>query len=160
MSAYTFPSRAIVSHTSNIYRTNGEISHDIDDNELQYLTPHTHNDLLDCVVKSYRSEFIEEFMDNSIALSLRCDGSVHRTQVDKMYVLIKSVNLKGEEKLYFIAETEIIKRGAEGICGAIKTACIKSVGNENFEVILRKISSLVTDGASSNIGEKNGLWVL
>lgn len=99
-------------------------------------------------------------MDNSIALSLRCDGSVNRTQVDKMYVLIKSVNLKGEEKLYFIGATEIVKRGAEGICDAIKTACINSVENENFEVILRKISFLVTNVASSNIGEKNGLWTL
>jgi len=85
-----------VSHTSNTYRTNGEISHDIDDNELQYLTPHTHKGLLDC------------------------DGIVDRTQVDKMYVLIKSVNLKGKEKLYFIGTTEIVKRRAEGICDAIK----------------------------------------
>lgn len=160
LSAYSFPSRVIVSQKANLFQLNGEVSNNIDDSELQYLTPHTHKDLLECIVETHQSSFVEDILNNSLALSLRCDGSVDRTQIDKMYVLMKSITLEGEEKLYFLGAEEPVERGAKGMCDALKTACVKRLGNENFNNILKKTSSLVTDGASSNVGQKSGLWTL
>jgi len=110
----------------------------MDENELQYLTPHSHYDFLQCIVESHRSSFVEEILNDSFALSLRCDGSVDRTQIDKMYVLIKSISLKGEEKLYFLGAAEPIERGAKGMFDALKTACINILGTENFNKVLKK----------------------
>jgi len=138
----------------------GEVSNNIDDSELQYLTPHTHRDLLKCIVETNQSSFVENNHNNSLALSLRCDGSVDQTRIDKMYLLMKSITLEGEEKLYFLGAEEPIERGAKGMCDALKTACVKRLGNEYLNNILKKTSSLVTDGGSSNVGQKSGLWTL
>lgn len=46
------------------------------------------------------------------------------------------------------------------MCDALKTACVNILGSENFNKMLNKVSSLVTDRASSNVGEKSGLWTL
>lgn len=77
-----------------------------------------------------------------------------------MYVLIKSISLKGEEKLYFLGAAEPIERGAKGMYDALKTACINILDTENFNKVLKKTTSIITDGVSSNVGGKLGLWTL
>lgn len=80
---------------------------------------------------------MEDILNNSFALSLHCDGSVDRTQIDKMYVLMKSITL-GEEKLYFFGAEEPVERGAKGMCDALKTACVKRLGKGKFQRYFEK----------------------
>lgn len=37
-------------------------------------------------------------MNNELAIALRCDGSVDRSQIDKIYVKIQVVNKSGKEE--------------------------------------------------------------
>ena len=87
---------------------------------------------------------------NSSGISLRCDGSVDRTQIDKIFVMEKVVRDRGAEELYFLGVDECPKRGAEGLLMAVQSAA--------FEKVLLKTSSFVTDGTHCNTGERGGLW--
>jgi hypothetical protein len=93
-------------------------------------------------------------------MSLRCNGSVDRSQIDKIYIILKTVSLKGIEEQYFLGAGQVEQRGVEGILDAIETACINTVGHDVTEYIFKNISSIVTDGAVVNIGRKGGLWKL
>lgn len=55
---------------------------------------------------------------------------------------------------------QVCKRGAEGVLEVIESACKNSVGKPTMKYILTHISSIVTDGANINIGNKGGLWTL
>jgi len=61
---------------------------------------------LRCIVESNREEFAERLLVDSLALSLRCDGSVDRTQTDKLFVMIKPLDANSEEHLYFLGADE------------------------------------------------------
>lgn len=125
---------------------------------LQYLNPMAHADFLECIVH-VESTLIAQKIDECLGLSIRADGSVDRTSIDKIYVLAKIINKEGKLETLFLGIGEQIERGAKGL-----HACIKSVINKHgadfYTKVLRKISSFVTDGASVNVGEHNGLWRL
>lgn len=65
----------------------------------------------------------------------------------------------GSEELYFLeaAEPEAIR--AAGMLGAVKSRCSNTIGSSSDD-ILNDLSSVVTDGASVNTGEKAGFWTL
>lgn len=67
----------------------------------------------------------------------------------------------GATKEFFLGSAEPQIRGAEGILEAIKTACNTTLNcPDAAKRVFSATSSLVTDGASVNIGHKNGLWEL
>lgn len=67
--------------------------------KFQYLTPHSHQNLLHCIVETHRYSFVEDIINNSFTQSLRCDRNVDQTQIDKMCMLIKSITLEGNIRL-------------------------------------------------------------
>lgn len=83
-----------------------------------------------------------------------------RSEIDKIYIILKTVSLKGVKEQYFLGAGQVEQRGAEGILDAIETACINNVGHDVTEYIFKNISSIVTDGAAVNIDGKGGLWTL
>lgn len=93
------------------------------------------------------------------AISLRLDGSVDRTQIDKIYVLAKIVTDNGYTEEVYIGVAEPEERGARGMVGAL-TASLKNTFGDKGPSLMKLVSSIVTDGASVNIGEKAGLWAL
>lgn len=125
---------------------------------LQYLNPMSHADLLQCIVE-VESKLVAQKMEEAIAISLRADGSVDRTSIDKIYVMAKTIDKYGKLETVFIGIGEQIERGASGL-----HATIKNVINEHeadlYVRLLKKITSFVTDGASVNVGEHKGLWRL
>lgn len=123
------------------------------------MTTTAHKHFLKTIVESYRNEFASKNMNNVLAISLRCVGSVDRAQIDKIYVIIKVINKFGKEEQFFLGAGEVCKRGAVGILESIETACINILGIEVSEYIFKNMS-IVTDGASVNIGERGGLWTL
>lgn len=66
-------------------------------------------------------------------MSLHCDGSVDRSQIDKIYIILKTVSLKGVEEQYFLGAGQVEQRGSEEILVTIETACI--VGHDVTEYI-------------------------
>jgi hypothetical protein len=128
------------------------------DLDLQYLTPAMHHDLLECIVKVSRTDFAKSLLsDEYLAFSLRCDGSVDRTQVDKIFVLCKAIKSNAQEELLYLGCAEPKERGAKGVFSVI----LSTLGSvELMEKFVLRISSVVTDGTNMNIGQKNGLWTL
>ena len=104
-------------------------------------------------------------MSDALAISLRCDGSVDRTQIDKIYLMAKAILKDGEENNIFLGAGEPKERGAQGVNNAILAACSATLGEniEGEDALLtqnRRASPFVTDEASVNTGEKNALWAL
>ena len=106
-----------------------------------------------------KAAFCDKLMKSS-AISMRCDGSVDRTQIDKIFVMAKVVHHGGAENLYFLGVDECPQRGAKGLLMAVRNACVNTVGKTVFNKLLLKTSSFVTEGTNCNTGEKGGLWTL
>ena len=100
-------------------------------------------------------EKLKDILQNSLAVSLRFDGSVDRNQIDNEHVLAKTVNQKGEENLYFLGFEEPDQRGAEGALKAIQNAVEKSV---EWDSLFPNISSLASDLTNLNSGSRSGIW--
>ena len=160
LSAFSFPARVVISTMASAFSWNcGKMTTEQDWN-LQYLTPASHKEFLQCIVQSHQEILAKKLTNDVLALSIRCDGTVDRTQIDKIYVMAKVVRGVGSEEQYFLGASEPRCRGAKGILEALEEACINTVGESAAKHILRHASSLVTDGASINTGERSGLWTL
>jgi hypothetical protein len=93
LSAHSFPSRVVVADIAHAFRMCDEGLITVGPNDLQYLTSKCHREFLECIVSSHRQRIAQEILDDTLALSVRCDGSVDRTQIDKIFVMaIKSCN--------------------------------------------------------------------
>lgn len=82
---------------------------------LQYVTPSQHSELLKCIVQSDKPNLAVR-LKNALALSLRVDGSVDRTQEHNIYVLVNAVNRDASMSTYFLGfsvpkETEVPNNG-------------------------------------------------
>lgn len=106
--------------------------------------------ILECIVDSNKPATANK-INTCLALSLRCDGSVDRTNMDKIYVLAKIINSKGGLETLFIGVGEKTNRKADGLLDAVKKA-INSQNPDLYKPIMKKMSSFVTDGAPENIG--------
>jgi len=160
LSARTFPARITISHLASQFSYLDPKPQCEADLDFQYISPAAHKEFLQCIVESDRKSFAQKIMDVTLALSLRCDGSVDRTHTDKVYVMVKVIMKSGEENLYFLGAREPPIRGAIGHLHAVENACIETVGICATKHIFTNASSLVTDGTSINTGDKSGLWTL
>lgn len=89
LSANSWPSRYVAAEASNAYNSQNQSESIVPENmNLQYVNTHGHLNLMTAIVESHRTEFLRKIND-CLALSLRIDGSVDFTHVDKIYVLGK-----------------------------------------------------------------------
>lgn len=157
LSAWSWPSREVAHMLGTIAEQSGLTdvsSSDIPNTNLQYINPQMHNELLGCIVEADK-ENVKKKVLNSLAISLRADGSVDRTQIDNVHVMAKIVTAEGCENNIFLGFKEPESRGADGYCTALKDAVEFIV---EWKEIFPKVTSIVTDGASINVGDKSGLW--
>lgn len=160
LSAFSWPSRFISNAASNAFSYNNSEDLIPKNMSLQYVTPAGHLDLLSCIVESGTPE-IKEIIKSALALSVRIDGSIDRTQKDKLYVLAVVVTLVGSIRCLFLGVAEQTERGAAGHLNAVLRAMENNYGREfMMKYILPNLSSVCTDGANVNIGERGGLWKL
>ena len=155
LSANSFPMRVVTSIKSQLQLNPSQEA--ILDKDLQYVTPKSHFELLKCIVESDRQSLSQK-IHNSIAISLRCDDSVDRTQIDKIYVLAKLITMTGDEETVFLGALEPETRGVQGVFSAVEQACNNTVGKEVTQEIFSNMSSIVTYGASVNTGNNKGIW--
>lgn len=157
---HSWPSRYVVGEASHAYdsincnQSKSIIPYDIN---LQYVNKPGHLNLMSTIVQSYREEFLRKIHD-CVAVSLRIDGSIDFTHVDKIYVMAKLIKLDGTSELVFIGISEQTQRKSTGLMAAVKGAI--EVSFDDLKILFRKVSSICTDGTNLNSGEKSGLWVL
>jgi hypothetical protein len=160
LSAWSWPSREVAHllgcNAEQSLSRGAEIDNvsEITNCSLQYLLPQTHADLLDCIVTADKVTLKQKVLD-ALAISIRADGSVDRTQVDNVHVMAKLVTADGLCENIFLGFEEPKTRGATGYCSAIMEATSFTVSWKDF---FPKVTSIVTDGASINVGERSGMW--
>lgn len=155
---HTWPSRQVAAEASYAYDSSNQSKSIIPENiNLQYVNKPGHLELTTSIVQSYRETILRK-INECVTISLRIDGSIDFTHVDKIYVMGKLINKDGSSELVFFGIGEQTERYATGLMAAVKEALKFAV--EDPKIILRKVSSVVTDGTNMNIGEKNGLWAL
>lgn len=157
LAAWNWPARFISFEMGRLFNFNNPIENaeSIKKINLHHINPKSHADILESIVDT-SSDFVRKKIENCLACSLRADGSIDRTHIDKIYILAKIVNEKGVLETLFIGVAEQTERGAEGLLNAIKRG-VNSHDANLYDNLLQKISSLVTDGASVN---RYGLWQL
>lgn len=95
-SANSFHLKVVISGKSNSFSFNDPSQKAKLGKDLQYVTPASHLELFKYIV------LVSQKIHNYIAISLRCDGSLDRTQVDKIYVLAKLKTSRGDKDTIFL----------------------------------------------------------
>lgn len=158
--AYNWPARYVTNEAANAFIFNESASSIIPKNiSLNYINPTQHHNMLKYIIEADH-ENIKTQIKQCLAISLRVDGSIDRSQKDKIYVLAKIISNTGEMKLIFLGMCEQLEPGARGLFKATLDAMINMFSRGFvYEIILPKVSSICTDGTNVNTGEKGGLWV-
>lgn len=159
LSAFTWPARYVAAKAGqsfdfNVPSEKSIIPNDID---IQYVNCPGHLNLLEIITRSYQTTFKKKIL-NSRSSSIHIDGSVDRTQVDKIYILLKIINKSGDLETLFIGIGRQILRGSKGLMQAVKDGIIDNIGKEMYDLIMTHVSSICTDGTNMNVGEKKSLW--
>lgn len=92
---------------------------DIKEWDLQYINPTTHNEILNSIVETDKPLLMNK-LKTALAISLKVDGSVDRTQVDNIH-LAKIILTNGDSELVFKGFKEPIQKGAIGYYEVIKS---------------------------------------
>ena len=85
LSAYSWPSRVVAAQVASEFIFNNE-QYEVK-LDLQYISPAYHRELLQVIVDSHR-QTLGNTIKEALASSLHCDGSVDRTQVDKIFAML------------------------------------------------------------------------
>lgn len=156
LTPHSWPARYVASEASNAYDCMNENKNIIAGNiDLQYVNRPGHFNFLSTIVKSDQKNFAQK-VNECIALSLRIDGSVDFTQIDKIYVMAKLVNKDGSAELVVIGVAQQTQRLVAGLMAAVMDAL--KINIDDPKIILQKTSSIVTDGTNLNSGDRGGLW--
>lgn len=108
---------------------------------LQYVNPTAYSKLLSAIVLCDKPN-LQTKLETSIAASIRIDGSIDRTQLDKIYIMLKILTKNGDKELIFIGIAEQNIRGATGLLEAVKRGIIENLGEDVYIAIMKKISSI------------------
>lgn len=159
---YNFPARVVTSQLSAKfdYSDPSTSCRRPESFELQHVSPMGHHELLEAIVMSDRERIYEKLCNDTLAISIRCDGSVDKTQIDKIFTICKIISRSGEEEDIFLGAKEPTSRGAVGVFEAMQTGIQNTVGFDAANYVLKNSSSIATDGTSLNSGDRNGLWQL
>lgn len=159
LSAYSWPSRYIANEAGFDFKFNSNSNPSIipPNINMQYVNLPAHLDFLTVISNSDHKNFKKKIED-CIAISLRIDGSVDRTRLDKIYIMAKIINLNGSLELLFLGISIQTQRKAAGLMEAVNKGLESILGDPL--ILYRKISSICTDGTNLNIGEKSSLWQL
>lgn len=154
ISAYSFPSRYIAAECANSFDFNKSNAPTIPTNvNIQYVNPPGHLNLLKTIVKS--SDDLENCVLSALACSIHIDGSI-----DKIYNILKIVTPEGNLETVFLGIGQQTLSGSGGLMIAIRDGIIENTGVYLYSVIMSRVTSICTDGANINKGDRHGLWAL
>lgn len=159
VSAFSWPARYIALESENMFDFNSSGASVIPENiNIQYVNPVGHLKLLTTIVKSW--DELQNKIKGSLACSLHIDGSVDKSQIDKIYILLEIVTSEGKVETIFLGIVQKVTPGAQGLFDAVIEGIIDNVGIELYHLIMMNVTTLCTDGANINIGVKGGLWAI
>lgn len=153
LSGWSWPSRQIASKIANNFEINGNASHESLDYNFDYLTPQNHAEFLNCIVKTDVTN-LKSSLRQSLAASLRVDGSVDKAGLHNIYVMAHIISDKCTTSTFFIWFGVPEVGRAEGYFECVKTIVSKIMP---FDEFFELITSVATDGEPLNIGHLNGL---
>ncbi|CAB3980677.1 Hypothetical predicted protein [Paramuricea clavata] len=113
-----------------------------------------HNNFLSCIVLADKTR-INAKIENSLALSLRCDSSVDRRRIDNCHVLANIIDQDGKPELLFLGLDEPKARGTPGYVQAVNDAVNLT---SSWSDVASKMTFIVTDRTNLNTGDKTSLW--
>ena len=90
-------------------------------------------------------ETLQTKIKNANSISLRSDGSLDRTNVDKIYTLAKLIDKVGNKSLIYLGIGEPLERGSIGIFNTMIKSMEYLLGSNVTHLIMKYDSSLVTD---------------
>ena len=155
VSGWSWPSRHVAQQVAQQFAPNAPHTHFVPvTGTLTYINPTMHHEFLCSIIKPELPTLRQRILQ-SLAVSLRVDGSVDRMQVDNKHCLLKLVDEHGKEETVFLGFAEADRRGTEGYVSAVKSACGNAI---TWCDLLPKLSSIVTDGESLNTGRRQSLW--
>jgi hypothetical protein len=154
LSGWSFPSRIVTAELARNFKWGRGLT-SITNFDLRYVTPGSHAKLLACIVDS-DTVHITEALTKSLAVSLRFDGSVDRTQKHNVFVMAQIVKDDVEASIVtvYLGFDTPKSKGAIGYLNCLKRITKKFLPWKDF---LALITSVVTDGESLNLGRLNGL---
>lgn len=117
------------------------------------MTPTNHNEFLESIVEA-DMESIRLKIRESLAMSLRVDGSTDRTQQHNVFVMAHIVNKDTTTSTLFIRFGIPKKDRVAGYIDCLKTVAKDVIPWEEF---FKLITSIVTDGEYLNMGRLTGL---
>jgi hypothetical protein len=151
LSAWSWPSREVAFQLAAEFKATGTINRNID---LLYATPSHHADLLNCIVQDDLERF-KLTLSTSLAISLRIDGSVDRSQKHNVYVLVHVITSDGRLKTFFLGFDIPVGNSALSYQEVTRKIANKILP---WDLLLSMCTSLVTDGENKNTGCLSGLW--
>lgn len=158
-SAFSWPARFIAAEAGNQFSFNAYSTTIPNDINIQYVTPADHLVLLKTIATTNLDQFKKK-IESARASSIHIDGSVDRSQIDKIYIILKIVNQRGVIETLFIGIGQQKTRGAIGLFEATKSGMIENVGQSLYELIMKNVTSICTDGENKNTGDIHSLWTL
>ena len=127
------------------------------ESDLSYIHPGKHKEFLFTISEVEKKQRLSRPMP--LAISLRCDGAVDRTNVDCKHVMMKVVLDSGEERTTYLGFSESEERGAKGLFDAVKAGAeVSGYTWDGPKGLFAQVSSICTDGENSNTGCKQSLW--
>jgi hypothetical protein len=152
---WSWPSRHVAHLVADAYNPNEPHgSYCPPTGSLAYVNPGTYTDFLLNIVDAEMPK-LQARIRSCLAVSLRVDGSVDRTQLDNKHCMLKLVDKNGHEDTVFLGFAEPQERATAGYVKAVIQACEKVA---KWDELLPKICSIVTNGESMNTGAKQSLW--
>ena len=154
LSAWSWPSRVLTRLKAEEVKIDSFVPFVPTASQVQYLNPVQHREFLSCIAAVGRKQVGKE-LSESLAVSLRVNGSVDRQQIDNKHVCAQMVTSGGELVHRFLGFCEPVERGVTGYVQCIVEA---SKAVLSWHELMKVASSVVTDGESLNSGDRNGLW--
>ena len=140
LSAYNWPGRIVAALMASEFIFNNS-QHNIK-LDRQYINRSCHRELLQIILDSHRKTLANTIKE-SFASSLRCDGSVDRTQL--------IIDKDAHEQLLFVGAKELEETGAAVCFNTLKDSCTETEAGTDFS-ILQEVLSIVTDDTNMTSG--------
>lgn len=102
-SAFSWPARTFTSEYARKYNINDPHGNQeaMNQTNLQYINPVSYSEFLECIVEADRN-VVAQKLEACLAMSLRVDGSIDRTNIDKIYMLAQIINAVGDSETLFL----------------------------------------------------------
>lgn len=155
LSAWSWPSRIVADKMASFFELNGFCMPQNNLIDLSYCNPSHHADLLDSIVRSDIGN-LKSRIQNALAISLRIDGSVDRTQKHNVYVMAHIIENDTSNHTIFLG-FDIPENGTAAALYQILKDIVEKI--MPWDEFFKLVTSMVADSEPINQAKYKGLCV-